>query len=258
MVNPLVIKSRCVLDKAGLYEHIRLALLRGLPLVGELPAHGGTAVLVGPGPSVKGQLENIKKHREQGDAIIAIKSAHDWLMENDFPPDYAVAVEPQAKHDIWFKHKNNFTRYMIGSQCNPLTFDYLSDCQVFLWHLYAHEGQSYPPNSLLVTGGTTSGLRAINLFYSIGFRDFHLYGYDSCLSEGQLRVGGTDNGDKTIEVICGGETFLTTPPMAAQASEFQNLFDCMPDMDIQSHGYGIITKILEERLKSANPDRETT
>lgn len=237
---------------------MRLALLRGLPLVEEFPVHDNTAVLVGSGPSVKDYLDDIRECRKNGEVIVAIKSAHDWLMENGIVPGYAVAVEPQAKHELWFSKKNSETRYLIASQCNPATFDYLSDCQVYLWHLYIEEGQTYPPNSILVTGGTTSGLRAINLFHALGFRKFKLYGYDSCLQDGQLRVGGTDNGDPAVEVICGGESFMTTPPMAAQASEFQNLFTAMPDIEIESHGRGIITKILEERLKLARTNGDNT
>lgn len=248
---PLEVKSRCALDEAGLYEHIRLALLRSLPTVTGQPEHEGVAVLVAPGPSVKGFLPSIKRHRLNGDAIIAITSAHDWLMENGIVPDYAVAIDPLPEQKRWFSRKNDQTRYMVGSQCHPDTFEHLADCHTILWHLYVRQGQTYPPNADLITGGTTAGLRAINLFYALGFRKFVLYGYDSCLKDGQLRTNGTDNGDKVIEVIVGGEAFLTTPPMAAQAAEFQNLFQCMPDIDIWSHGRGIITKILEERTTCA-------
>lgn len=250
-VIPLEIKSRCALDEAGLYEHIRLALLRNLPTVTGQPEHDGTAVLVAPGPSVRGFLPNIMRHRLKRDAIVAITSAHDWLMEKGVIPDYAVAIDPLPEQKRWFAKKNQQTRYMVGSQCHPDTFEHLADCHTILWHLYVREGQTYPPNADLITGGTTAGLRAINLFYALGFRKFVLYGYDSCLQDGKLRTNGTDNGDKVIEVVCGGETFLTTPPMAAQASEFQNLFQCMPDIDIWSYGRGIITKILEERTTCA-------
>lgn len=248
---PLQIKTNCAVDEATLYEHIRLALQRNLPLIQEHFEHGGVAVLVAPGPSVKEQLESIRKQRELGNPIIAITSAHDWLIENGIIPDYAVAIDPLPDQKKWFKHKNKEVRYMVGSQCHPDTFDHFADCKVFLWHLYIKEGQTYPPDSILVTGGTTAGLRAINLFYSMGFRQFELYGYDSCLQEGQLRIGGTDNGDKHVEIIVGGERFITTPPMAAQANEFQNLYQCMPDMYVNAHGRGIISKILEERRKAA-------
>jgi len=250
-VIPLQLTSRCVLSEDELYEHIRLALERGLPLIGEHLPHDGVAVLVGSGPSVAGQLESIKKHRERGDAIIAIKDAHDWLIENGLVPDYALAVDPQPGRWSCFRRKHKDVKYLIGSQCHPNMFDHLADQRVYLWHLYVTEGQTYPPNSILVTGGTTSGLRAITLSYSMGFRKFYLYGYDSCLKEGELRVDGSGDKSKVVTIIVGGKRFDTTPSMAAQANEFQNLFQVMPDIDIESHGRGIITTILEERAKPA-------
>lgn len=246
---PLTVKTSCVFDKDKLYEHMKLALQRNLPLIGEHFPHDGIAVLVAPGPTMLEFLDDIKAHQEAKTPIIAITSAHDTLIENGICPDYAVAIDPKPDQKNWFKHKNHQTRYLIASQSHPDTFDHFEDCKVFLWHLYMEVGQTYPPNSRLITGGTTCGLRAITLFYSMGFRDFRLYGYDSCLKEGALRTNGTDNGDRTVDVIVGGEVFLTTPPMAAQASEFQTVFEVMPDIEISSYGRGIITKILEERMK---------
>lgn len=245
---PLKIGAHCVMSDEGLYNHIRLALLRGLPLIEPHPEHDGVVVLVGSGPSVKGQIESIRKHREAGHAIVAIKDAHDWLVDQGIIPDYAVAVDPQEHRWNCFILKRPEVRYMIASQCHPAMFDHLEGHKVFLWHLYIKEGQTYPPDSWLVTGGTTTGLRAISLFYSMGWRKFELYGYDSCLSDGDLRVNGT-KANSTISVIVGGKTFTSSPEMAAQANEFQTLYTVMPDMEVTSHGRGIITTILEERSR---------
>jgi len=247
---PLTVKTSCVFDKDRLYEHIKLALQRNLPLIGEHFPHDGKAILVAPGPSMLEFIEEIRLHQIENHPIIAITSAHDTLMEKGIIPDYAVAIDPKPDQKNWFKHRNHKTKYLVGSQCHPDTFDHFAGNSVYLWHLYVEEGQTYPPNSRLVTGGTTCGLRAINLFYSMGYRDFTLYGYDSCLKGGKLRTNGTDNGEKHVEIIVGGESFITTPPMAAQANEFQTLFEVMPDIEIRSFGRGIITKILEERMKA--------
>lgn len=246
---PFKIKASCVMEDAELYEHIRLALLRGLPLMAERDLQTTSAVLVGSGPSVKGQLDSIKKERDLGNPIIAIKDAHDWLISEGVIPDYAVAVDPQEHRWNCFTKKHPAVKYMIASQCHPAMFDHLSGMDVTLWHLYIRQGQTYPPDSLLVTGGTTTGLRAITLFYSQGFRSFKLYGYDSCLSAGALRFDGKQATQQHFQIICGGKAFTTTPEMAAQANEFQNLFQCMPDMEIESFGEGIITTILAERRK---------
>jgi uncharacterized Rossmann fold enzyme len=244
-LNPLRLKTNCIASDEVLYEHMRSAMQRCLPLHAEAEPHDKTAVLVGSGPSVKDQLESIRKHTG---TIIAVKDAHDWLIENGIVPHYAVAVDPQEHRWNCFRHKHPDVTYMIASQCHPAMFDHLHDQSVILWHLYIRKGQTYPPDSLLVTGGTTTGLRAITLFYSMGFRKFDLYGYDSCLQDGDLRVDGTKAG-KNVQVVCAGKTFTTTPEMASQANEFQELFGVMPDMEVKSYGEGLITAILAEREK---------
>ncbi len=247
----LRVKANCILDEGGIYEHIRLALERNLPLHDEARQHDRIAVLVGSGPSVKGQLESIREEMRLGHTIIAIKDAHDWLIENGVVPHYAVAVDPQEHRWNCFTKKHESVHYYIASQCHPAMFEHLKDRHVILWHLYIKEGQDYPPNSLLVTGGTTTGLRAITLFYSMGFRKFSLYGYDSCLTDGQLRVTGK-MGEKSIEIFVGQakRKFITTPEMAAQANEFQVLLKQLADISISSHGHGVLTAILEERAKA--------
>ncbi len=246
----LRIKANCILSEEGIYEHIRLALERNLPLHEEARQHDRTAVLVGSGPSVKGQLESIREEMRLGHTIIAVKDAHDWLIENGIVPHYAVAVDPQEHRWNCFTKKHESVHYYIASQCHPAMFEHLKDRHVILWHLYIKEGQDYPPDSLLVTGGTTTGLRSITLFYSMGFRKFSLYGYDSCLTDGVLRVNG-NSVEGAFDIFVGNakRRFTTTPEMAAQANEFQQLLGQLADAEISSHGRGVFTAILEERAK---------
>lgn len=244
---PLNVKATCVLDDAGLFEHIRLAKERELPEV-----LGGTVALIGSGPTVKSQLESIRKERDLKNPIVAIKDAHDWLISEGIVPDYAVAIDPQEHRWNCFRKKDSRVTYLIASQCHPAMFEHLKDMHVRLWHLYIRKDQTYPPNSFLVTGGTTTGLRSITLFYAMGYRRFSLYGYDSCIQEGDLRMDGTKPSGNISSVFVGHDKreFLTTPEMAAQANEFQTLYQCMPDMEVVSHGNGVITAILEERAKA--------
>ena len=248
-LTPLRLKANCILSDEGLYEHMRLALERGLPLLEEFPPHHRTAVLIGSGPSILGFVDSIRKHREDGDTIVAIKDAHDWLMSHYITPTYAVAVDPQEHRWNCFRKKSPKVTYLIASQCHPAMFEHLKDMNVLLWHLYIRKGQTYPPNSRLITGGTTTGLRAITLLYTMGYRKFELYGYDSCLLEGALRYDAMKTDRKQIEVVCAGRRFITTLEMASQANEFQEIFATVPDIQIRSHGWGIITTILEERAK---------
>lgn len=239
------------MDDEGLYSHIRHAVATGLPVLGQHYEHDGVAVIVGSGPSLADNLEDIKRQRSLGRPIVALKDAHDWLIERGVIPDYAVAIDPQPHRFDCFKLKNPSVKYLIASQCATEMFDHLKGLQVYLWHLYIRKGQTVPePGTPLIAGGTTTGLRTITLFYTLGFRHVELYGMDSCLKNGKLRVNGDVSNNETVnEIVVDGKMFYCNPAMTAQANEFQNLYQSMPDLTIESHGDGLITAIVEARKK---------
>jgi hypothetical protein len=101
-----------------------------------------------------------------------------------------------------------------------------------------------------IGGGTTSGLRAINVGYVLGYRKFRLYGLDSCLADDKSTKRFTgEKAGAIIDVIVGGRTFWCNHAMAQQAQDFQQLYKVMPDMTVESFGDGLITAILAERRK---------
>jgi uncharacterized Rossmann fold enzyme len=252
-LKPFKIKSKCVMEPDQLFGHIESALARNLPVIGQHFEHDGVAVMVGSGPTVQDELDSIRKQRALGHPIIALKDAHDWLIDNGIVPDYAAAIDPQENQWKCFQKPHKDVKYFIASQCHPSLFDHLNGCQVFLWHLYIQKGQTIPPpGTPLIAGGTTTGLRTISLFYSMGYRQFELYGYDSCLKNGVLRRSGwqpTTESEAINEIVVDGRVFQCNPPMTSQANEFQNLYVVMPDIEIESHGDGLITAIIEARKK---------
>lgn len=256
-LRPFTIQSHCVASDEELYRNIASALARELPVLGQHAAHGGTAVLVGSGPSVATQVEAIRYEKEQGHTIIALKDAHDWLLERDIVPHIAVAIDPQESRATCFKRPDSRVDYFIASQCHPALFDHLSRQHVLLWHLYVRQGQPVPPHGTpLIAGGTTTGLRALTLFYSMGFRQFALYGFDSCLKDGQLRMTGDrpKPGDDTVhEIVVDGKLFYCNPSMTAQAQEFQNIYSSAPDIQIRAYGEGLIQTIVAARAKTPKP-----
>lgn len=255
MLRPFTITSRCVAGDEELYAHISSALTRKLPVLGQHYAHDGVAVLVGSGPSVLSQLDALRAERARGRPLIALKDAHDWMISHDLVPDYAVAIDPKASRAHCFTTPHPAVKYLIASQVHPDMFDHLSGYQVFLWHAYVRKNQSVPPHGTpLISGGTTTGLRSITLFYSLGYRHVELYGYDSCLTDGVLRLNGTrppEQDDTISEIVVGVQAFQCNPSMVGQATEFQNLYWSMPDLEIHAHGPGLIAAIIAERNKMA-------
>ena len=248
---PLKITGKCVAEDETLFANMDAAIARGYPQIKEAqPAKTGAILLVASAPSVKGQLELIKKMKAAGSPIVAIKGAHDWLIDNGVIPDYALAIDPQ-EHRIAFYKPQPSVHYMIASQCHPAMFDNLDGYQVTLWHPYVKKGQDRPKNCMLIGGGTTSGLRAISLFYVLGYRQFELFGFDSCNDGELLRVNGEGlkEGDKLIEVKIDsqGETFYCNTAMALQAEHFQTYYDYLPDATFNGHGRGLIQAIIKKR-----------
>ena len=106
----------------------------------------------------------------------------------------------------------------------------------------------------MVGGGTTSGMRTFNLAYLMGFKRFHLYGFDSCNKDEtskykrvNIHTGG-DHAVKVIKVNCNGKDHWCNPAMAGQANEFQDMIKMFGgDIRIKVYGDGLIASLMEER-----------
>lgn len=227
-----------------------MALLRGLPEIAEFkkPKPGAIAI-VGSGPSVIDRLETIRLMKQAGTPVVAVKDAQDWLLENGIIPDYAFAVDP--RRSTCFTQKHPDVQYVIASQCAPEMFENLKGMDILLWHAYIKKDTFYPPGKFLIPGATTSGLRALPVFYTQGWRHFALFGFDSCLSKGILRVNGTEANSEVYPVVFYGKTYYCNCSMALQAQNFQDHYTWMPDAHFYAYGEGLIPDIIRQRQKNA-------
>lgn len=275
---PLKVHARCVADFPTIREHVKYCCGLGLKyLVPTAKRHDLEAVLVGSGPSVKEEVNSLKtKRKDTKYVFFGIKGGHDFLLENGIEPDFGLAVDPLEKI-----HKENFLRdavackYFIASQCHPSLFDNLlkRGKEVVIWHLmtdnlmkWALEEGSPIYKHYMIPGGSTSGLRALVLSYAMGFRKFHLYGYDSCLTGKQRKVVGSHGGageiydkkdaegkDKVVTLHVLGKTYLADPAMASQANEFQEILKTMwrPEdpFKVRGYGKGLIQALIRERYR---------
>jgi len=254
---------RVSVRQAGTVEsnaaNILSSLARGLPeLSPALCRHDGTFAIAASGPSLPQFVDEIKRERENGRPICAINGAHDFLCDNGLEPDLFLSVDPRETIVPNTKRKNQNTIYLLASRCHPALFDHLSDCKVMLWHSWSYEKECEAfreKGKAAIGGGTTSGLRAINVAYVMGFRKVVLYGMDSCLADDRKtkRFTGEIADKQILDVIVGGKRFWCNPPMAQQANEFQELYSAMPDLTIEAKGDGLIATILQERRKRGLP-----
>lgn len=236
--------------------NIELNVKRGLPEFAPAIIRNQSEVhIVGSGPSLGDPevFDELKKAVLQNRPLIAVKDAHDWLIERGIVPDLAVMMDPQAHRVSCVQKKRPEVGYLIASQCHPDVFDWLADCQVVMWHGASDgsEDKLLGEGRLKVTGGSTTGLRAMTLAYLMGFHKFVLYGFDSCMRDGVKRITGAPAPEHLMPIFAGKNPrkFMCNGAMAAQATEFQLNWQMMPDAQFRVVGDGLIAAIMEERIK---------
>lgn len=259
---PLTIEAQCVAATDVRYENCEHAIRSSFPVINGLNTVVITerpCVVVGSGLSVKPLLEEIRARHAAGDEIVAIKGAHDWLIENGIVPRAAVAMDPQRSRARCFKRRRKEVLYLCASQMHPETWKYMHAYNVLVWHSRIAVDQEARPGwekRLIFPCCMTSGHNAIALFYVLGRRNFELYGFDSCFERGQplkLNLKKTPRADNTIEVGVGDETFLTTAEMAHQVAEIHPLLQQLPDIKVNAHGRGYYQALLAEGKRQGWP-----
>lgn len=263
-LHRLVVTGRCIASVDELRENILSACARGLTefwpytdAEGYVADSGREAVLVGSSPWLTDHIEAIRARQQAGAAVIAIKGAHNILIRHGIIPYVAVAVDPQERIRECFEPHPAVT-YLIGSQCHPAVFDRLKDVRVILWHSAssALDDLKEVQGSVIVHGGSTSGLRALYLAYLMGFRRQHLYGFDSCLKGRQVKATGEQlpEDKEIVSVHVAGRAFDCNPAMAAQASEFTTCLSKLDGVRVTVYGDGLLAAIAREGARLGRKD----
>lgn len=209
-------------------------LTRDLPIFIEQDENDGTALIVGGGPSLADNLDDLHQHQMQGGIIFALNGAHDYLLKHGIMPEFMVLLDAREENARFVADSNPLVTYLIASQCHPKVFDMLSDNEVIMWTACCETPEQdtelankFPNLPIcMIGGGATVGLKTLNLAYLWGFRDFILYGMDSSYSDGENHAYRQDLNDKEsrMEIHAAGRDFICAPWMAKQATEFQRQY----------------------------------
>jgi len=206
-----------------LFKNIEINSKRDLEWVKQLEATDEHAVIVGGGPSVVDCLDSIRARKRAGQKIFALNNAAKFLFSHGIKPDYQVIVDAR-EHNVqfvgWAEH------FLLASQCDPQCFDNLIPGTCTLWHPVMPDeelniedgGREYA----LIGGGTTVGLSAMCLAYTLGFRSLHLYGYDSSHrgENGHAYAQPENNREPVVKVTAYGQEWDCSLAMAYQAELF--------------------------------------
>lgn len=243
--------SVCNTEREAILSNVRHAVSLSLPWVDIARPHDGHAAIVGGGPSVKNLLGELRWRKATGQQIIALNGAAGFLAKASIRADAHVMVDARPINAAFLAGHDGLA--LLASQCAPETFEQAckAGLPVEIWHantdgvseLLADEARPVH----LVGGGSTVGLNAMVLAWMRGYRNIHLYGYDSSFSgdDHHAYAQPQNDGDRVIDALFNGRRFKTTAWMVQQVNEFQPLAAGMiaDGATITVHGDGLLPAV---------------
>ena len=237
-----------------LHANMRSSIARNLPLVSLNPAHEFELSIVGGGPSLEDTYKELTGY------VAAINGTLAFLLERGVVPQMCGVCDP-SPHMVDIIAADPRVTYFVASIVHPSVFDKLlnAGCRVYRWNCSSIPGgeallDEIERDWLLIGGGSTMGLRWITLGYGIGFRNFHLHGFDSSFREKSSHAY-PDHQDAKEWI--GFEGFQTRANFIGQLVDFLGWLERLKEDDVDPvkitvHGDGLLQSKFKE-WKSKNP-----
>lgn len=255
----LEFEIQCNTEDKILIENIRHALKLSYPRLNPINAHEGHAVLVGGGPSLKDNIHEIAERQKHGQVIFAMNNVFNWLVDNGITPDCHVMLDARTENAEFLPKKNTLCYY--ASQCSPEVFQGNND--IIIWHSLANGIQDIIGENTgdpLVGGGSSVGMKALALAHILGYRNMHLYGYDSSYTNGENHAykQPLNDKEKIIEVEMNGQKYQAAAWMCTQVEEFKEVARLLMEdgCTLTIHGDGLLPDVAKLIGKIDVPDTE--
>jgi len=238
-------------DEEKIKENVAHNIKLGFQQVEPHPTNDIEVMIVGGGPSLANSIDEIRRLRASGVKLIAINGAYKYCLDQGITPSAFVMVDAREFNARFVEPIVSDCKYFIASQCAPAVFKDLPKDRTYIWHtsaeLISETLASEYKTWWHVPGGSTVLLRAIPLFRMLGFKRFHLFGCDSCLSEDLHHAyeQKENDGQLVIPVNVGGKIFYCHAWMVSQAQEFIDLIRMLGDeIELEVYG-GLLHHILK-------------
>lgn len=198
--------------------------------------HKGRWNICAGGPSLRKEIPKIQKAKG---VIVSVNGSHNYLLSKDITPDVFVMTDPREHNWKFVKRPQHGIKYLIAAHCSPKVFDRLEGFDCEIWFPLDYE----LPVPVSIGGGSTVGLRAINIGYTLGFANIHLWGFDGCVKESHHAYPQKENDHESTKIVkYRGKEFEMTDWMIAQADNFDELMR-KHHLNLTIHSTGVIKHI---------------
>lgn len=244
-------------------ENIRSAIARNIQQIKPHMLQNTPVMILAGGPTLNQFEDEIRQKRDEGMKLITTNGTYNWCLERGIVPSAQIIVDAREFNKRFVETIHPTCKYFLASQCHPAVFDAVPPEQTYIWHAAMYEGIADELDALYgpkdeawfpVPGGSTVMLRALPLLRMLGFHRFEIYGFDSCLMDGEHHAYRQDENEyeRRVKVSIGGRVFECHAWMASQLQEFVDLMRKLADeVQLVVHGNGAIAHIIET---AAEPD----
>jgi hypothetical protein len=205
--------------------------------------HDQIAILIGGGDSINDHIEDIQNLQREGGIVFAMNGASNWAREHGISVDYQLILD--AKEETSTLVDQFADEHLFASQCHPKTL-YEAE-NLTLWHLIRPGLEElFPPAKIkeggyaLVGGDSSVGVCALCAVYIKGFRELHIFGYDTSYRDGKghgykQRINDTM---PTISTEWAGKQFTISLAMREQCQNFMAYSSALKEVGCNFHLYG--------------------
>jgi hypothetical protein len=199
-------------------QQIRWSKAQNFPRLTSKPAHDRRVAIVGGGPSLADPitLAQLLRARSRGDAIWALNGTYDWLRDRNILPDAHVLIDARLENVQFLQNTRRETTYYVASQCHWVVFDKLKRQE---------RNIVYVDMDVMGDCGSTVGTYALLIAHVEGYRETHLYGYDSSYREdaGHAYAQPLNGTERIVDAHIGDRVFRAAPWMVQQAKDFETI-----------------------------------
>ena len=258
--------------------------------------HNEHGIIISGGPNIDYDelKDTIKKYPNA--LTICVKHAYPGLIKNGIKPNACILLDPRSiegesthgiKRKDLLKNPDADTKFLVASMTDPSVTNYLIEnkADIWGWHAFTEslrddddrkhaiknnqvkirEDVGLPVGATLITGGTCAAMRAIGMLHTMGFRNLHLFGFESSLKEDptddmKKETTGADDEPKRpkyFQVSVDNKAYWTTGELLAMAQDCEKTF-ADKTMGINYYFYGkdsLVSEIWEgAQKKETLPD----
>jgi len=222
-------------------------------------------VFLAGGPSLNDFTDEIIEHHRAGKKIITVNGAYQWAQDHGINNVTQFMIDAREFNNRFVDPVRDDCKYIIASQCDPSVFEKLPEKNTYMWQVSLEDedievvdetyGEIYK-DWWPIPGGCSVTLRALCALNMMGYRQVHVYGFDSCVMEDNTDEHHAyeqeeNDGIQIIDVRVGKGTknereFKCQDWMAVQAKEFCKLTSIyLKDMKLIVYGDGLIAHIVK-------------